>query len=97
MAQHLLINDKYVGVTDEETKEVRKIVRKVRDDLRKARENDTEFGSEYIRLPDDYLEGTETEGYVKHIDTSESLVYGGRASVELRFRMSILSKIFLVA
>lgn len=97
MAQHLQINDKYVGVTDEETKEIRGIVKSIRNDLRKARDTDTEFGPEYIKLPSDYLEGTETEGYVKHIDISESMVYGGRASVELRFRMSVLSKIYLVA
>lgn len=98
MAQHLEIKEKeLVGKRDEESKAIRKLIREVRNDLRTAREADAELGDEYIELPSDHLEGTETSGLVKHVDVPESMVYGGRASLELRFRMSVLSKIFLVA
>ncbi len=99
MAQHFLINDKYVGETDSETKAIRKIIRQIRADVRKVRQTDdeTEFRAKYLRLPDDYLEGTETEAYITHVDVPETMVWGGKASIEIRFRMSILSKIYLVA
>lgn len=100
MAGHLLINEKdLVGKKDEESKALRKIIKEVRNDVRKVRETDdtTEFDSKYTRLPEEYLEGTETEAYLTHVDVPDSMVWGGRASIEIHFRMSVLSKIYLVA
>lgn len=97
MAQHFRIDEKYVGETDEETKAIRRLVRSVRADIRKAREDDTELDPRYKRLPDEFLDGTETEGYLTSVDVPDTMVAGGRANLELRFRMSVLSKIYLVA
>lgn len=100
MAGHLLINEKeLVGKKDEESKAIRRIVRNIRADLRKLRDTDdvVEFEQKYTRLPDDFLEGTETEAYLTNVDVPDSMVWGGRANIELHFRMSVLSKIYLVA
>jgi hypothetical protein len=98
MAGHLLINEKeLVGKKDEESKAIRKIIRNIRNDIRETRESDAELGEKYVKLPDDFLEGTETEAYLTHVDVPDSMVWGGKASIELHFRMSVLSKIYLVA
>lgn len=97
MAGHLQITDKFEGENEVETKAIRKIIRNIRNDIRKARESDAELGERYTRLPDEFLEGTETEAYLTHVDVPDSMVWGGRASIELHFRMSFLSKIYLVA
>jgi len=98
MAGHLLISEKdLVGKKDVESKAIRKIIRNIKADIRKARNSDSELGKEYTRLPDEFLEGTETEAYLTHVDVPDSMVVGGKASIELHFRMSILSKVYLVA
>lgn len=97
MAGHLQITDKFEGESEVETKAIRKIIRNIRNDIRKARENDAELDEKYTRLPDEFLVGTETEAYLTHVDVPDSMVWGGRASIELHFRMSVLSKIYLVA
>lgn len=99
MAGHLLINDKYVGETESETKAVRKLVKDVKSEIREVREteDETNFRKLYTRLPDDYLEKGETEAYIKQVDVPPTIVWGGRATLEIYFSMSRLTKIFLVA
>lgn len=99
MAQHLLINDKYVGETKSETQAIRKLIRNVRNDLRELRETDDleSFENIYRVLPKDYIEKGETEAYMKSVDVPETMVWGGKATLEVHFRGSRLSKIYLVA
>ena len=98
MAGHLPINDKYVGESESETKAIRKLVKEVRAEVREVRETEdqTNFRSKYTRLPDDYLEKEETEAYIKQVDVPETVVWGGRATLEVHFRMSRINNIFLV-
>lgn len=99
MAGHLLITDKYVGETKDETKAIRRLIKDVRADLRELREtgNLKEFEQKYIDLPREYVDKGETQAYLKHVDVPESIVWGGRASLEIHFSHSRLSKIYLVA
>jgi hypothetical protein len=98
MAGHLLINEKeLVGKKDEESKAIRKIIRNIRNDIRQARESDEELGKEYIELPSEYCDEGETSALLTHVEVPDSMVWGGKASIELHFRMSVLSKIYLVA
>lgn len=99
MAGHLLITDKYVGETDSETKAIRNLIKEVRDDLRKTREDFdfSSFDDKYDRLPDDFLDEGETEAYQRSIIVPETIVYGGRATLELHLKWSRISKVYLVA
>lgn len=100
MAQHIPISEKILkGQNDEGAKSMRKIIKQIRADLRELRETDdvAAFESKYTKLPDDYLDKGETEAYFTNVDVPESLVWGGKANVEIHFRMSILSKMYLVA
>jgi hypothetical protein len=100
MAQHIPISEKILkGQKDEGAKSLRKIIKQIRNDLRECRETGdlAVFESKYQRLPDDFLEKGETEAVITHVDVPESLVWGGRASVEIHFRMSVINSMFLVA
>ena len=99
MAGHLPINDKYVGESESETQAIRGIVEEVRNDLREVRESwdMSVFDDKYKRLPDDFCDKGETEVYSKPVDVPETMVWGGRALVEVHLRGTRLSKIFLVA
>ena len=100
MAQHILISEeKLKGEKGEEAKALRKIIKEFRTDLREVRETDDleVFDSKYSELTNDQLDKGETSGVFRHIDVPESLVYGGRATFEARLRMSIVSKMYLIA
>lgn len=99
MAGHLLITDKYVGESEDETKAVRKLIKDVRNDIRTLRETDdlAAFEAIHTDLPRDYFEEGDTAVSVKHVDVPESMVFGGRASLEIHWRGVGIRKIFLVA
>lgn len=96
----MLITKEMTKGTSEEAKVLRKIVNDLKADIKKLKDLDEDFnyfGDKYERLPDDYLDGTETEGYVSTVDVPESMVWGGKAILEFHFRMSFLSKVYFVA
>lgn len=99
MAGHLLINDKYVGKTDSETKAVRQLIKDVRADIRALRDTDdiAAFEALYTDLSRDYFEKGDTAVSVKHVEVPESIVFGGRASLEIHWRGVGIRKIYLVA
>ena len=99
MAGHLLITDKYVGETDSETKSIRNIIKQVRADIRSLRETDdlAAFEAVHTDLPRDYFENGDTAVSVKHVDVPESVVFGGKASLEIHWRGVGIRKIYLVA
>lgn len=99
MAGHLLITDKYEGETKDETKAIRQIVKDVRADIRALRETDdlAAFEAIHTDLPRDYFEEGDTAVSVKHVDVPESIVYGGKASLEIHWRGVGIRKIYLVA
>lgn len=99
MAGHLLITDKYVGETDNETKAIRKLIKDVRADVRNLRETDdlATFEAIHTDLPRDYFEQGDTAVSVKHVDVPESMVFGGRASLEIHWRGVGVRKVYLVA
>jgi len=99
MAGHLIITDKYVGETESETKAVRKLVKDVRNDIRTLRDTDDldSFESKYKDLPRDYFEAGDTSVVVSQVEVPESIVFGGRASLETHFRGAGIRKIYLVA
>jgi hypothetical protein len=99
MAGHLLITDKYVGGTDSETKAIRQLVKDVRADIRALRDTDdlAAFEALHTDLSRDYFEGGDTAVSIKHVDVPESMVYGGKASLEIHWRGVEVRKIYLVA
>lgn len=99
MAGHLIITDKYVGETEDETKAVRKLIKDVRADIRTLRETDdlAAFEALHTDLPRDYFEDGDTAVSVKHVDVPESIVWGGKASLEIHWRGVGLRKVYLVA
>jgi hypothetical protein len=99
MAQHLLINSKYVGENENETKAIRKLIKDIRDDVRELRETDdlTAFEAVYLDLPRDYNEAGDTHVSVKNVDVPETMVYGGRATLEIHWRGPYIRKVYLVA
>ena len=99
MAAHLLITDKYIGETESETKTIRNIIKEVRNDIRTLRETDdlAAFEALHTDLPRDYFEKGDTAVSVKHVDVPESMVYGGKASLEIHWRGVGIRKIYLVA
>lgn len=99
MAQHQLINNKYVGETESETKAVRSLIKDVRNDIRNLRETDdlTAFEALHTDLPRDYFEKGDTAVSVKQVDVPESMVWGGKASLEIHWRGVGIRKIYLVA
>lgn len=99
MAGHLLITDKYVGETKDETKAIRRLVKDVRADIRALRDTDdlAAFEALHTDLPRDYFEDGDTAVSVKHVDVPESMVYGGKASIEIHWRGVGIRKIYLVA
>lgn len=99
MAGHLLITDKYVGETDSETKAVRKLIKDARADIRALRETDdlAAFEALHLDLPRSYFEKGDTAVSVKHVDVPETMVFGGRASLEIHWRGVGIRKIYLVA
>ena len=99
MAGHLLITDKYIRETDSETKAIRQLVKDVRADIRALRDTDdlAAFEALHTDLPRDYFEDGDTAVSVKHVDVPESMVYGGKASLEMHWRGVGIRKIFLVA
>lgn len=99
MAGHLLITDKYIGETDSETKTIRQLVKDVRADIRALRDTDdlAAFEALHTDLPRDYFEEGDTAVSVKHVNVPESMVYGGKASLEVHWRGVGIRKIYLVA
>ena len=99
MAGHLLITDKYVGETKNETKVIRQLIKDVRADIRALRETDdlAAFEALHTDLSRDYFENGDTAVSVKHVEVPESMVYGGRASLEIHWRGVGIRKIYLVA
>ncbi len=99
MAGHLLITDKYVGETEDETKAVRKLIKDVRADIRALRETDdlAAFEALHLDLPRDYFEAGDTAVSVKHVDVPESIVWGGKANLEIHWRGVGVRKVYLVA
>ena len=99
MAGHLLITDKYIGETDSETKAIRQLVKDVRADIRALRDTDdlAAFEALHTDLPRDYFEDGDTAVSVKHVEVPESIVYGGKASLEIHWRGVGIRKIYLVA
>lgn len=99
MAGHLLIDKTYVGETKDETKAIRNLIKEVRDDIRELRETDdiTAFENIHRDLPRDYFDKGDTSVTVKQVDVPESIVYGGRASLEIHWRGAGIRKIYLVA
>lgn len=99
MAQHVLINDKYVGENESETKAIRKLIKDIRTDVRTLRETDdvAAFEAVYTDLPRDYHEAGDTSVSIKHVDVPESMVYGGRATLEIHWRGPYIRKVYLVA
>ena len=99
MAGHLLIDKNYVGESESETKAIRDLIKDVRSDIRTLRETDdiTAFEAVYLDLPRDYHEKGDTSVSLKHVDVPESIVYGGRASLEIHWRGAGIRKIYLVA
>lgn len=100
MAQHIPISEKNLkGDKSDEAKALRKIIKEFRTDLQEVRETEdpTAFDSKYSELDNDQLDKGETSGVFRHINVPESLVYGGRATFEARFRMSVVSQMYLVA
>ncbi len=99
MAGHLLITDKYVGETEDETKAIRKLIKDVRADVRALRETDdlTAFENLHTDLPRDYFEEGDTAVSVKQVEVPERVVFGGKASLEIHWRGVGIRKIYLVA
>lgn len=99
MAGHLLITDKYVGESKDETRAIRKLIKDVRSDIRALRETDdiTAFEAIHTDLPRDYFEEGDTAVSVKHVDVPESIVWGGKASLEVHWRGAGVRKVYLVA
>lgn len=99
MAGHLLITDKYIGETENETKVIRKLIKDVRADIRALRETDdlAAFEALHTDLSRDYFESGDTAVSVKHVEVPESIVFGGRASLEIHWRGVGIRKIYLVA
>ncbi len=99
MAGHLQITDKYVGESESETKSIRKLIKDVRADIRALRETDdlAAFEALHTDLSRDYFESGDTAVSVKHVDVPESMVYGGKASLEIHWRGVGIRKIYLVA
>lgn len=99
MAQHLLIDKKFVGETDSETKAIRQLIKDVRTDIRNLRETDdlTAFEALHRDLPRDYFEQGDTSVTVRNVDVPETVVFGGRASLEVHWRGNGIRKVYLVA
>lgn len=99
MAQHLLIDKTFVGETDSETKAIRQLIKDVRTDIRNLRETDdlAAFEALHTDLPRDYFEQGDTAVSVKHVDVPESMVFGGKASLEIHWRGVGIRKVYLVA
>lgn len=99
MAGHLQITEKYVGETENETKVIRKLIKDVRADIRALRDTDdlAAFEALHTDLSRDYFEDGDTAVSVKHVEVPESMVYGGKASLEIHWRGVGIRKIYLVA
>lgn len=99
MAGHLQITEKYIGEAENETKVIRKLIKDVRADIRALRETDdlAAFEALYTDLSRDYFEKGDTAVSVKHVEVPESIVFGGRASLEIHWRGVGIRKIYLVA
>lgn len=100
MAQHILISEDILkGESGGNAKALRKIIKQFRNDLREARKDpyDNDFDSKYSELDNDQLDTGETSGVFRLVDVPEDLVVGGKAMFEARFRMSVVSKMYLIA
>lgn len=99
MAQHVLINDKYVGESESETKAIRNLIKEVRNDIRTLRETDNiaAFEAVHLDLPRDYFEPGDTNVTTKQVDVPESMVFGGKATLEIHWRGAGIRKVYLVA
>lgn len=99
MAAHFEISDRYKCEDKEEQKVIRQLVKDVRADIRALRETDDleTFEKLYTDMPKDYNEPGDTSVSVKHVDVPESMVWGGRASLEIHWRGSRIRKVYLVA
>lgn len=99
MAGHLIITDKYVGESESETKAIRQLVKNVRADIRTLRETDDvdTFESIYKDMPRDYFEAGDTSVLISQVEVPESIVWGGRASLETHLRGVGVRKVYLVA
>ncbi len=99
MAQHLEISDKYKCEDKDEQKTIRELVKDVRADIRALRETDdlVAFESVYKDLPREFNEPGDTSVSIKYVDVPESMVWGGKASLEIHFKGSRIRKVYLVA
>lgn len=99
MAGHLEITDKYVGESKSETKAIRQLIKDVRADIRALRDTDdlAAFEAVHRDLPRDYFEKGDTAVSVKNVDVPESMVWGGKALLEVHWRGAGIRKVYLVA
>lgn len=99
MAGHYEIKEKDRLDDKEEQAAIRKLFKDVRNDIRALRDTDdiTAFEAVHTNLPRGYFEDGDTAVSVKHVNVPESMVYGGKASLEIHWRGVGIRKIYLVA
>lgn len=98
MAAHLPIDENYVGETDAETKAIQKIVHGVMYDAGKSYTG-LRGSLKWEKLPDDYAFDGADKAFIRlhEVKVPQSMVWGGRASIEAHTKDNKLFKIYLVA
>lgn len=96
MAQHISIDENYVGETEAETKAIRKIVHGVKYDTGRS---SLRTSLKWEQLPDEFaFDGAERAfRRGREVKVPNSMVWGGKATVEAHMKENKLYKIYLVA
>lgn len=99
MAGHYEIKEKDKLDDKEEQQAIRKIFKEIRNEIRALRDTDdlAAFEAIHTTLPRNYHEEGDTSVTVKQVNVPETMVWGGRASVEIHWRGVGIRKVYLVA